>query len=116
MTYIGKENSLIFLRLLEAALRMRIKNQKGKNLSNTEHLYQSVETDMGRRLLLESLVKEKEVCFDTETTSLNALHSELVGIAFSWEAGKGYYLSIPEEKEKALEILEPMKVFLKIKK
>ena len=66
---------------------------------------------MGRRLLLESLVKEKEVCFDTETTSLNALHSELVGIAFSWEAGKGYYLSIPEEKEKALEILEPMKVF-----
>ncbi len=82
-----------------------------KNLSNTEHLYQSVETDMGRRLLLESLIKEKEVCFDTETTSLNALHSELVGIAFSWEAGKGYYLSIPEEKEKALEILEPMKVF-----
>ena len=82
-----------------------------KNLSNTEHLYQSVETDMGRRLLLESLVNEKEVCFDTETTSLNALHSELVGIAFSWEAGKGYYLSIPEEKEKALEILEPMKVF-----
>ena len=82
-----------------------------KNLSNTEHLYQSVETDMGRRLLLESLVKEKEVCFDTETTSLNALHSELVGIAFSWEVGKGYYLSIPEEKEKALEILEPMKVF-----
>ena len=82
-----------------------------KNLSNTEHLYQSVETEMGRRLLLESLVKEKEVCFDTETTSLNALHSELVGIAFSWEAGKGYYLSIPEEKEKALEILEPMKVF-----
>ncbi|PWH11062.1 DNA polymerase I [Bacteroidetes bacterium SCGC AAA795-G10] len=82
-----------------------------KNLSNTEHLYQSVETEMGRRLLLESLVKEKEVCFDTETTSLNALNSELVGIAFSWEAGKGYYLSIPEEKEKALEILEPMKVF-----
>ena len=82
-----------------------------KNLSNTEHLYQSVETDMGRRLLLESLIKEKEVCFDTETTSLNALHSELVGIAFSWEAGKGYYLSIPEEKEKALEILEPIKVF-----
>ena len=75
------------------------------------HLYQSVETDMGRRLLLESLVKEKEVCYDTETTSLNALHSELVGIAFSCEAGKGYYLSIPEEKEKALEILEPIKVF-----
>ena len=82
-----------------------------KNLSNTKHLYQSVETDMGRRLLLESLVKEREVCFDTETTSLNALHSELVGIAFSWEAGKGYYLSIPEEREKALEILEPIKVF-----
>ena len=86
-----------------------------KNLSNTEHLYQTVETHMGRRLLLENLIKEKEVCFDTETTSLNALNSELVGIAFSWEVGKGYYLSIPEEKEKALEILESMKVFFENK-
>ena len=82
-----------------------------KNLSNTDHVYQLVDTEMSRTLLLESLVKESEVCFDTETTSLNALESELVGIAFSWEARKGYYLSIPEEKEKALEILEPMKVF-----
>ena len=72
-----------------------------KNLSNTEHLYQSVETDMGRRLLLESLVKEKEVCFDTETTSLNALHSELVGIAFSWEAGKVIiFLSLKKKKKR----------------
>ena len=110
MTYIGKENSSIFLRLLEAFKNEDQKSER-KNLSNTKHLYQSVETDMGRRLLLESLVNEKEVCFDTETTSLNALHSELVGIAFSWEAGKGYYLSIPEEEEKALEILEPIKVF-----
>ena len=82
-----------------------------KNLSNTDHLYQLVNTEMSRTLLLESLAKESEVCFDTETTSLNALESELVGIAFSWEVGKGYYLPVPEENEKAIEILEPLKAF-----
>ena len=111
MTYIGEGKQFDLFASPGSGFKNEDQKSERKNLSNTEHLYQSVETDMGRRLLLESLVKEKEVCFDTETTSLNALHSELVGIAFSWEAGKGYYLSIPEEKEKALEILEPMKVF-----
>ncbi|MGB0359957.1 MAG: 5'-3' exonuclease H3TH domain-containing protein, partial [Endozoicomonas sp.] len=43
--------------------------------------------------------------FDTETTSLNALQAELVGIAFSWEVGTGYYVSVPQEAEKAAAII-----------
>ena len=36
------------------------------------------------------------MCFDTETTSLNTLEAKLVGISFSYEKGKGYYVPIPE--------------------
>ncbi|MDA8993415.1 DNA polymerase I, partial [Flavobacteriaceae bacterium] len=44
-------------------------------------------------------------------TSLNALEAELVGIAFSWTKGKGYYLVLPEDRSEALEILSPFKAF-----
>lgn len=82
-----------------------------KNLNNTEHWYQLVNSDMGRKLLLQNLLKEKEVCFDTETTSLNALEAELVGIAFSWAPGKGYYLALPKDQEEVLKLLKPFKAF-----
>ena len=82
-----------------------------KNIKNYDHLYQSVNTNLGRKLLLDSLLLEKHVCFDTETTSLNALNTQLVGIAFSWSPGKGYYLSMPEDRDEVILILEPFKKF-----
>ena len=84
---------------------------KQKNLSNNEHWYQLVESDMARTLLLESLLNEKQVCFDTETTSLDELNADLIGIAFSWAPGKGYYLTLPKNRKEVLRILEPFKVF-----
>ena len=56
-------------------------------------------------------LKQKEICFDTETTSINALESELVAIAFSWEKGKGYLIHFPgpdQESMRKLEILRPV--------
>ena len=82
-----------------------------KNIKNYDHWYQSVNTDVSRKLLLESLLQEKNVCFDTETTSLDALNTQLVGISFSWKQGKGYYLSLPENRDDVILILEPFKKF-----
>ena len=78
-------------------------------IENTDHYYQLVDTAETRKLLLDKLMKQKSVCFDTETTSLNTFEAELVGIAFSWEKNKGYYLSTP--KEETTSILEEFKVF-----
>ena len=86
-------------------------NSKRKNLAQQEHWYQIVNTEKARALLLQKLLREKQVCFDTETTSLNALAADLVGIAFSWNSGKGYYLALPEKQEEVLPILEPFKAF-----
>ncbi|MEO2100266.1 MAG: DNA polymerase I, partial [Flavobacteriaceae bacterium] len=86
-------------------------DSKRKNLAQQEQWYQLVNTEKARALLLQKLLREKQVCFDTETTSLNALAADLVGIAFSWNSGKGYYLALPEKQEEVLPILEPFKAF-----
>jgi len=82
-----------------------------KNLSTTIHSYQLVNSPIARDLLLKKLLEEKQVCFDTETTSLNALEAELVGIAFSWIPGQGYYLALPEAREEAQQIITLFKPF-----
>ena len=82
-----------------------------KKLSTTPHHYQLVSGELGVALLLEKMMAQTAVCFDTETTSLNALAAELVGIAFSWEAGTGYYLSIPEDPEAAQALVDALRPF-----
>lgn len=82
-----------------------------QNLDNKKHWYQTVDSPVSRELLLKNLLQQKSVCFDTETTSLNALQAELVGIAFSWEKSKGYYLVLTEDRTETLAILEPFKAF-----
>ena len=82
-----------------------------KNLIEQGHFYQYINTPVGRGLLFEELMNQKSVCFDTETTSLDALKAELVGIAFSWEPGKGYYLVLPKNRVEVLQILESFKQF-----
>ena len=56
-------------------------------------------------------MKQTSVCFDTETTGIDPITAELVGIAFSWEAGKGFYLPFPENKDEAQELIEQLRPF-----
>ena len=87
-------------------------NESGyTTLDQAPHLYQHVDTDMARRLLLQMLLQQKRVCFDTETTSLKSLEAQLVGCAFSWEAGSGYYMSFPEDQQQTKQLLEQFRSF-----
>ncbi len=84
----------------------------GRNTaSSTSHMYQSVAQGMALKLFIQNLMKQSSVCFDTETTGINPITAELVGIAFSWEAGKGFYVPFPEEKEAAQELIEQLRPF-----
>ena len=56
-------------------------------------------------------MEQTSVCFDTETTGLKALEVELIGIAFSYEIGKGYYVSFPEDQEETKALLEEFRPF-----
>ena len=77
------------------------RHQYYHSLENTEHFYQIIQGDLGVKLLLQNLQNQTSVCFDTETTGLDALHAELVGISFSYEKGKGFYVPFPENQEEA---------------
>ena len=84
---------------------------KKQDLVSNKHWYQYVNSPYAVTQLVNELMQQKSVCFDTETTSLDSLQAELVGIAFSWSKGKGYYLALPEEKEEAQKLLGPLKTF-----
>ena len=89
-----------------------IKEVSGRNtIADVSHVYQSVVGGMATNLFLQNLMKQKKVCFDTETTSLDPLEAELVGIAFSWEASKGFYVPFPEERKDAQALLEKFRPF-----
>lgn len=82
-----------------------------KTINEVAHVYQSVAPGMAMKLFVQNLLKQTSVCFDTETTSLNPLEAQLVGIAFSWEPGKGFYIPFPEEMEEAQKIIDQLRPF-----
>ena len=80
-------------------------------LENTSHFYQIIQGDLPTKLLLQNLLGQTSVCFDTETTGLDALNAELVGISFSFEKGKGFYVPFPENQEEAQFLIEKFRPF-----
>ncbi len=87
-----------------------------KTLKNTDHFYQYIDTSLGRKLLLDKLLQQKSVCFDTETTGLNTFEAALVGISFSYEKGKGYYVSFPENQGETQKIVQEFRPFFEAEK
>jgi DNA polymerase-1 len=82
-----------------------------KTIATTNHFYQHIASPFSRKLLLRKLMEQTSVCFDTETTGLKALEVELIGISFSYEIGKGYYVSFPEDQTETKDILEEFRPF-----
>ena len=85
-------------------------NQR-KTVSDTVHFYQMVQKGLALELFLEKLMQQTSVCFDTETTSINPLEAELVGIAFSWTTGKGFYVPFSIDKSEVMILLEKLRPF-----
>ena len=75
------------------------------------HNYHKIKGTDAIKELLEYLQIQTELCFDTETTSVNAMEAELVGISFAYVTGEAYYIPCPENREETqaiLEILRPL--------
>lgn len=94
----------------EAAGTIKDLNSR-RTIADVPHVYQSIAPGMAMKLFVQNLMKQTSVCFDTETTGLNPLTAELVGIAFSWEATKGFYVPFPEDKDEAQELIEQLRPF-----
>ncbi|HNB37683.1 MAG TPA: DNA polymerase I [Chitinophagales bacterium] len=83
-----------------------------KNLYNTEHQYSLIDSENKLAELIQKIAKEKSICFDTETTSLNTFESELVGISISLKENEGFYIPCPTNKQQTQAIIEQLRPIL----
>ena len=81
-----------------------------KNIHNTEHKYTVAATDLEINELITYLMMQSEICFDTETTHLDANEAELVGLSFSCKKGEGYYVPCNANRATTLNMLDKFMV------
>ena len=81
-----------------------------KTILTTEHDYRLLDDDVLRAEFIKRLHKEKSFCLDTETTGLDPIEAELVGISIAVKEGEAFY--IPVTSENALQRLEELKPIL----
>ena len=80
-----------------------------QNISDQQVKYQLVSTAEQRSQLITDLMQQTTVCFDTETTGLNPLTADLIGLAFCFNKNQAFYIHIPEGEEQ--NIADEFKVF-----
>lgn len=90
-------------------LKSSTQNPEFNTIETTKHDYQLVDNQEKRNLLISKLEKIKSFCFDTETTSLNELDAQVIGISFSYEKGKAFYINMPDSFEETKMILAEFK-------
>ncbi|MCD4729038.1 MAG: DNA polymerase I [Bacteroidales bacterium] len=78
-------------------------------IENTDHKYHLIDTNEKRISLIHKLSDSRIFCFDTETTGLDAHQAELVGIAFSIQQGEAWFVSLPDNYNDCLQIVEEFK-------
>ena len=86
-----------------------------KTIATEKPSYHLISTAEERKELLDLLLKQKQVCFDTETTDIDALHADLVGFSFSYKAREGFYVAVPSDFEEAKKIVEEFNPFFESK-
>ena len=85
-----------------------IEEKKSSHLSlkDVQHTYKLIDTEEDISNLAASLKNYKTVCFDTETTSTNALDAEIVGLSLAVKEGEAFYIPMPAERKEATTRLE----------
>lgn len=83
--------------------------QSNNQIKDTEHNYHLIDTKDKRKKLINKLLKQKNICFDTETTGVDANDTELVGMSFSFKTSEAFYIPLPENYDDALSIVSEFK-------
>ena len=85
------------------------KNAKFESIKTTQHEYKLVENEEELHKLCDSFITKEYVSIDTETTSTDAISAELVGLSFSVEENKAFYVPIPANNEEAIKYVQIFK-------
>ncbi len=82
----------------------------GNDLSTSFHEYHFTDTEEKRKSLIQVLSYQDSFCFDTETTGIDPLKAELVGMSFAISAFEAFYVPIPTDKKEAQSIVNEFKL------
>ena len=85
------------------------KNAKFESIKTTQYEYKLIENEEELRQLCDFFITKESVSIDTETTSTDAISAELVGLSFSVEEKKAFYVAVPANYEEALKIVQIFK-------
>lgn len=77
-----------------------------KTIVHIPHDYSLVNSEAEADALVQQLLQQKEISFDTETTDTDPNLADLVGMSFCWEKSCGHYVNIPEDRHAAIQLLE----------
>ena len=77
-----------------------------RTIANTPHTYRSVVGETAIKDLVEKLLTYKEICFDTETTGIDANDVDIVGMSFSVTPGEAWYVPCPPNTEGAQAVID----------
>ncbi|MDI9875498.1 DNA polymerase I [Flectobacillus rivi] len=83
-----------------------------QNIFSTIHQYHAVDTPELRQNLVHFLSLQEAICFDTETTSVDAVEAELVGLAFAYRKGEAFYVPVPADQAQAQAIVDEFRPVL----
>ncbi len=84
-------------------------NSNFDSLKTTTHEYKLIENQKDAAVLCDFLMTKENLSLDTETTSTNTIDAELVGLSFSVEENKAFYVAIPAKREEALQYVNIFK-------
>ena len=82
---------------------------KYESIKTNQHEYQLIENEGELRQLCDFFITKEFVSIDTETTSTDAINAELVGLSFSAEESKAFYVPVPDNYEEALKVVQIFK-------
>ncbi|MET4138514.1 DNA polymerase I [Pedobacter sp. UYP1] len=88
----------------------------GKTIADTKPDYQLVDTAEKRKVLIDLLLQQENISFDTETTGIDANRAELVGLSFCIEVGKAWYIPVSADQTEAQAVVDEFRPVLENEK
>ena len=83
-----------------------IQPERRKNILSVKHDYRLVDTPELRASLVHYLNQQISLCFDSETTALDPVEADLVGLSFAYRPGEAFYVPVPEDRAEAQAIVD----------
>ncbi len=83
--------------------------ERRKTILSVKHDYRLVDTTELRASLVHYLSLQESICFDSETTAIDPVEADLVGLSFAYRTGEAFYVPVPADRAEAQAIVDQFK-------